>query len=327
MKKKFILFVILFVNLQIIINKEGFQLSSGIISAQNYGVELNDVVVTAPPLDRCVYCATNYERGTEDEHSKICPDYPATCPKCGASDLTNSTIQNHVCPPNTDQDQDQDQDQDSNPQPGKGQGKGKGQNPGNGTPINPIPWGDDDKYHKPARGEKDYSNKLPKKHAKQKTPKICVPTLLAQILGIENGWTEDEVINYSYTICDILIDEFDINTFSSDFNGVDVNTIKALMDRLGIFYEDITADDVKTAIDSGLPVFFSGTWDEYNKDLYHVFLVGGYYDNIWGGTNCGDFSVTDPWVTDYRPISPDELNKRDADYTKVTGFSSVITHK
>ena len=98
MRKRIFLFVVLFINLQIILTEGNLSLCSSSISAQMHEVELNNVDVVAEAPLECSYCGQKYLRENEDAHIEACPEYPVTCEKCGAGGYTRSTIKNHTCP-------------------------------------------------------------------------------------------------------------------------------------------------------------------------------------------------------------------------------------
>ena len=101
MRKRIFLFVVLFINLQIILTEGNLSLCSSSISAQMHEVELNNVDVVAEAPLECSYCGQKYLRENEDAHIEACPEYPVTCEKCGAGGYTRSTIKNHTCPSTT----------------------------------------------------------------------------------------------------------------------------------------------------------------------------------------------------------------------------------
>ena len=101
MRKRIFLFVVLFINLQIILTEGNLSLCSSSISAQMHEVELNNVDVVAEAPMVCSYCGQYYMREHETEHMEVCPAYPVCCEKCGMGGYTRSTICNHRCPDET----------------------------------------------------------------------------------------------------------------------------------------------------------------------------------------------------------------------------------
>lgn len=193
--KRILFIALLFVNLQIVMTKDGLSFTSMTASAQDMMYEMLDEVVVESQKVQCPYCTHYYEAGDMEQHQSQCSAAPTSCPQCGQmvlrSELDSGSHHCHGSENNNDT---------GNNSNGSGNsgGSGGGRPPGHGGSYggssggglnvgggsSPPPSSSSDtspkvgEYYKPKQGEhffKDSVMALPL----QDTTTTCVSTSLA----------------------------------------------------------------------------------------------------------------------------------------------------
>lgn len=93
--KKYLLLLLLIVNLQVLMTNRGVEIGIQTVSAQMYNVECREVVVT-PEKEDCPYCGKTFLKIKIDAHYEECPEMNIECEKCGET-MQRKNAECHHC--------------------------------------------------------------------------------------------------------------------------------------------------------------------------------------------------------------------------------------
>ena len=319
--KKFLLFLLLFLNLQIVVTEYGVDVDVQIVSAQMFYAEVDEVTIVAK-RQQCTYCGKTFLESKLEAHYDECPEVLIECKRCGES-MLRKHLEFHIC---RNVDEEIHEEHDNNTTTGGGKGGGKWSDEYWNKELerwNPIV--DQRAYegvYTPDIGEHLVHWKIPKYFPKQYTEYNCTSHAMSYGPLIYNQ--NMSLSDYYNELTDVYEEKYKELFHREIYNGGDnyrspgttCDEEAQLLPLCG--YEKISFSEIMNNLDNNHPVFStistgyfddSGTWQYYENHDDSYFQTTGHAVLIVGYTMYGQFICMDPHYGEIRKYNYSDFER------------------